>query len=134
MINVINFTHPFTAEQIDQLVTLINQRDANITAEDLNVVNIKVQFDFEADYAEQIKAFVKAIPVPAEELQTIPVVVNLPALASVAGGVLAALHGICGYFPMTIVMKPVDTDMGRKFVISELVSLGRLRDQARTLR
>ena len=128
MITLINFAHPITPEQQEQIQTIVN--------DDVRVIDIKTQLNNDAEFGPQATALVdqavEALDGP-EAIQTTPVVVNLPGLAPAAAAVLAEMHGRMGYFPPVLRLRPVPGPV-RRFEVAEILDLQGLRETARTRR
>jgi len=124
---IVNFSHPFTTDQIAQLVELLHQpveREIEVTT----------QFDHGRPFGEQARALVDAVGLTSEEWQTLPLLVNLPSLNVISALVLAELHGRTGYFLSVIRLRPVEGSMPPRFEVAEMVNLQAAREGARTLR
>jgi len=128
MIHIVNFAHPLTDEQIEKIKELASKADA------IQVINVKVQLDHEADFQEQIRSFVNAVGLNSTQWQNECIVVNLPSLAVVAAGILAELHGRMGYFPPVIRMRPIAGTIPLKFEVAEIVLLQSIRENSRKCR
>ncbi len=63
------------------------------------VRDLPSQVDRSRLLAEVAHALADAAQLIPSEWQTLPLVINLPALAPVAVVLMAELHGRCGYFP-----------------------------------
>ena len=128
MIHLINFAHPITPEQKEQIQAIIN--------DDMRVIDIKTQLDNDAEFGPQAVALVdqtvEALGGP-EAIQATPIIVSLPGLASAAAAVLAELHGRMGYFPPIVRLRPVPGPV-RRFEVTEIIDIQGLREAARTRR
>lgn len=123
---VVNFSHPLSDEQCDQIAELSGQSLAK-------VITVPCQVDVGHETAAQISGVVQSVGLSTDEWQTMPIVVVLPGLSYAAGCVLAEIHGRCGYFP-TIAILVRDEGPVPKFKVSELLSLQKVREAARVLR
>jgi hypothetical protein len=70
----------------------------------------------------------------SEELQTKPILVNLPSLNTIAALLLAELHGRMGYFPPVLRLRPVSGVTPPRFEAAEIINLQEIRDSARKQR
>lgn len=127
MTYLINFSHPITPEQRAQLLRLLN-------ADALEVIDVPTQFDNHQPFAEQTRALLDRAGWTAEQWQTLPVLVNLPALNTIAACLLAELHGRMGYFPPVLRLRPVEGAVPPRFEVAEVINLQAVRDQARQRR
>lgn len=124
---IINFSHPLTPEQLEQLARLTQQPSPQ-------VVTINVQFDTMRPFADQAQALVDQVGLSPAAWQSMPLLVALPALNYGAAAVLAELHGRCGYFPPLIRLRPVPAVIPPRFEVAEIVNLQQIRDEARQSR
>ncbi|MDW8318517.1 MAG: CRISPR-associated protein Csx15 [Anaerolineae bacterium] len=126
---LLNFSHPLTAAQLDQVRALLGRPD-----EPLRLVEIPVQFDVQQPFAPQVQALLAQLPLSSAELQTEPILVNLPSLNYIAALLLAELHGRMGYFPPVVRLRPVAGSVPPRFEVAEVINLQALRDAARRQR
>lgn len=127
---VVNFTHPLTSEQLEQLKAITGQ-------ETERVIDVKAQFDPERPFADQARELVESVGLSPEEWQTLPLLVNLPSLNVIAALVLAEVHGRCGYFPAVLRLKPRRQEGVAgppQFEVAEVLNLQAVREAARTKR
>ncbi|KPL88587.1 CRISPR-associated protein Csx15 [Ardenticatena maritima] len=129
---VLNFSHPITDEQKSQIEALTGQSVERIVA-------INSQIDTEQPLAPQIVAMADACGLSQEEWQTLPLLINPPALNFSAVALLAELHGRMGYFPPVLRLKPVLGPDGQRvvpprFAVAEILNLQAIRDEARARR
>jgi len=68
------------------------------------------------------------------EWQTAPLLINPPALNSIAAALLAELHGRMGYFPPIVRLRPVAGSTPTRYEVAEVINLQEVRDQARRRR
>jgi hypothetical protein len=121
---LLNFSHPITAEQIAQAEGLTGQAVER-------VIDLPTHFDNEESFLPQFAALMAGLLLNAEELQTLPIVVNLPALNFIAGLVLAELHGRMGYFPPILRTRPVPGALPPRYEVVEILNLNQVREAAR---
>ncbi len=124
---LLNFAHPITSEQKDQIEALTGQRIAR-------VIDIPSQIDVQQPLAPQVQAMAEAAGLDPIAWQTEPILINPPALNFSAAALLAHLHGRMGYFPPIVRLRPVAGSLPRRFEVAEILDLQALRDQARATR
>jgi hypothetical protein len=121
---VLNFAHPLTPAQLDQLA---RQLDEPVE----RVIEVPCQVDLAAPLGPQVVALADRCGLSAVEWQSLPLLVNPPSLNFVAVALLAELHGRCGYFPAHLRLRPVEGSVPRRFEVAEVLDLQGLRDAAR---
>jgi hypothetical protein len=124
---VLNFAHPLTPEQQQQIEALAGQPVERVIA-------IDAQIDLARPLVPQVVAMVDRVGFSPEEWQTRPVLVVLPSLSYSAGVLLAELHGRMGYFPPIIRMRGVPGAVPPRFEVAEIISLQDVRVAARARR
>ncbi|MBE3573134.1 MAG: hypothetical protein IMW95_09305 [Moorella humiferrea] len=124
---LLNFSHPFTAEQLQQLEDLTQKRIDR-------VIEIDAQIDPQQPLVPQVAAMADRAGLTAEEWQTLPILVNPPSLNFSAVTLLAELHGRCGYFPAVVRLRPVANSVPPRFEVAEIVNLQAVREEARLRR
>lgn len=124
---LLNFSHPLTSEQIARAEALTGQ-----TVE--RVVDLPVHFDNDQDFEPQLRALSDSIPLSASELQTTPILVNLPALNFITAMLLAELHGRMGYFAPALRLRPLSGSLPPRYEVAEVLNLQNIRDAARKTR
>jgi hypothetical protein len=124
---ILNFSHPLTDQHLQSISDLTHQ-------EIEQVITIPVQFDPQWPFEEQLEALTQSIPFTPEQLQTIPIIVNLPSLNHIAALLLAYLHGIMGHFPAILRMRPVTGSTPPAFEVAEIINLQSIRDKSRISR
>ena len=124
---VLNFSHPLTEEQVGQIRKLIDGEIEEIR-------QIPVFFDNEKPFEEQVKDLIEACNLTPEEWQTRPIIIVPPAFNFIAVTLLAALHGLMGYFPPIVRLKPVPNSTPPKFEIAEIINLQSIREKFREMR
>src|ERR1700682_405697 len=126
MILVLNFSHPLTPAQRNQLATQLGQEP--------EVRTIPVQIDNESPLTEQVTAIADATKLSPEEWQTLPLIINPPGFAPAAMVLLAELHGRIGHFPTLLRLRPVANSIPTIYEVAELLNLQAIREQARRRR
>jgi hypothetical protein len=124
---IVNFSHPLTAEQQAQIEALTGQKVEKMIA-------VPVQFNNEESFLPQLQKLMANLPLTSEELQTKPILVNLPSLNIISALLLAELHGRMGYFPPVLRLRPVSGITPPRFEAAEIINLQNVRDAARTMR
>jgi len=124
---IINFSHPLTQEHIAQIENITGQKVEKVIA-------VKTQFDNARPFAEQVRELVNSIGFSPEEWQTLPIIIHPPALNFIAVTLLAYLHGLMGYFPAAIRLRPVEGSTPPQYEVAEVINLQALRDHARRQR
>jgi len=129
---ILNFAHPLTDEHIQAIEALTGQKIER-------VIVINSQVDTQRPLAPQIAAMADAAGLTPEEWQTLPILINPPALNFSAVTLIAELHGRMGYFPPCIRMRPVVGPDGQRvvpprFEVAEILNLQNVRDKARQKR
>jgi len=123
---ILNFSHPLTAEQREQIETLAGSRIDEVRT-------IAVQIEQSESLTEQIVAIVDGVGLASEEWQTMPLVINPPGYAPAAFVLLAELHGRIGHFPTLVRLRP-KTGPVTSFEVAELLNLQSVREAARRRR
>lgn len=124
---LLNFSHPLTPDQLDQIEAFSGQ-----TVE--RVVEIPCQVDVQRPLVEQATALADGCSLTPVEWQTLPLLINPPALNFIAVTLLAELHGRCGYFPAHVRLRPVKNSSPQRYEIAEILDLQAARDIARKRR
>ena len=124
---VLNFSHPFTDEQLMQ----IEQISGNVIE---NVITLPVQFENAEAFLPQLETLFLQLALSPEKLQTMQILVNLPSLNFISSMVLAELHGRMGYFPPIIRLRSVKNSLPPKYEVAEIINLQNIRDEARKKR
>lgn len=123
--HILNFAYPITDLQLEQINTLLKPQ----TVEE--VYNIPVQFDPTVNFQPQLETLLSAIPLTTEELQSLPLLINLPSLNSIAVMLLTSLHGRMGYFPSILRLRSKPNQTPPIFEVAEIINLQALRDYSR---
>ena len=124
---LINFSHPLTQEQINQVESLTGQAISQ-------VIDQPVQFDNQRQFSEQVNKLLKDLPISSRKLQTEAIIINPPALNFITALLLAELHGRMGYFPAILRLRPVDGSLPTRYETAEILNLQAVRDQSRKRR
>lgn len=124
---ILNYAHPITAAQQEQIVAL--------TGQDIDrLLDIPSQIDQQQPLLPQIVAMADAAGLSPQQWQSEAILVNLPALNFSAAALLAELHGRMGYFPPVLRIRPIAGSLPPRYEVAEILNLQVLRDEARTRR
>ncbi len=124
---ILNYAHPLTAAQREQIVAITGQAVEQ-------VIEINSQIDPQQPLGPQIIAFADAAGLSAHQWQSEAILVNLPSLNYSAAALLAELHGRMGYFPAVLRLRPVAGVVPLRYEVAEILNLQVLRDEARLRR
>jgi hypothetical protein len=124
---LLNFTHPLTPSQLQQVEALSRQKIEIC-------LDIPVQFDPNQSFKAQIQTLVANLPVTPRQWQVEVFLINLPSLAPISALLLADFHGRMGYFPTILRLRTVGSMVPIRFEIAELIDLQSIRDSAREQR
>ena len=124
---LLNFAHPLTADHLQQIEVLSSRKIDR-------VFFIPANIDPGLPLGPQIVALADRAGLSPEEWQTLPLLINPPALNFIAVALLAELHGRCGYFPAHLRMRPVQGSLPQQFEAAEILDLQAQRDGARKRR
>ena len=124
---LLNFSHPLTPAHLAQIEALAGEQVER-------VIDAPTQFDNDHTFAQQVQALVDSVGLTPQQWQTLPLLVNPPALNFIAVTLLAELHGRCGYFPTIMRMRPGPDSTPLRYEVAELVDLQAVRDAARQKR
>lgn len=97
---LINFAHPITPAQLEQVNLALGQPIER-------VIDVVTHLDSEFPLVPQVRALVDSLALDATQWQTLALVFNLPSLNYIAATLVAELHGRMGYFPSIIRLRPV---------------------------
>lgn len=120
---ILNFTHPLTEEQLDQIRALVEH-----PIEDVRT--IRVQIDHVQGLEAQVRALVGAAGLTPEQWQNTPLLINPPGSAPAAVVLLAELYGRTGYFPASLRLVPVEGSAVVRYTVSEVLDLAAVRGRA----
>ncbi len=124
---LINFSHPLSQQQLAQIKAITGQPIQR-------AINAMPQFNEQQPFEPQLAALLDQIELSAEQWQTEPILVVLPALNFIAGALLANLHGRMGYFPHVVRTRPVEGSIPRRFEVAEILDLQAMRAAVRRAR
>lgn len=121
---LVNFSHPFTPKQLQQLEALSGRKIARL-------IEVDAQVDLQKPLAPQIAAMADRAGLTPQEWQTLPIIINPPSLNFSAVTLLAELHGRCGYFLPVMRLRPISGSVPPRFEVAEIVNLQAVREEAR---
>lgn len=123
---IVNFAHPLTSRQLEQLAATIGGPVGEVR-------DVRCQADPALPFDEQAGGLIRSVGWSGNQWQTQRFIVNLPGLAPLAAALLAAIHGVAGYFPAIIRLKSAG-GTPPEFILAEIVDLGMIREKSRMLR
>ena len=123
---ILNYSHPLNAAQLERIEALVGEQPM--------VRDLATHADRARPLAEVARELADAASLSTEEWQTIPLLLNPPALAPLALALIAELHGRSGGFPALINIRPVAESIPTRYEVAELVNLQDLRNKARVRR
>lgn len=124
---IINFSHPLTDLQKEQIETLSGRAITTIHT-------IPCQFDNTQPFAPQVADYVSQVPLTPAGWQTEYLLINPPSYAPATATLIAELHGRMGYFPAIIRTRPVPQSLPPQFEIAEILNLHEVRHASRQKR
>lgn len=124
---VINYSHPLTPEQLQQLEKIAGEKVER-------VIEVDAQIDPQKPLAPQVAAMAERTGLAAKEWQTVPILVNPPSLNISAAVLMAELHGRMGYFPPVLRLRLVRGSLPPRFEVAEIINLQAVREGARAKR
>lgn len=124
---ILNFSHPIPPVQQQQIESLAGQPVEE-------VITVPTHFDNTTAFKPQFETLMASLPLSAEQLQTAPILVNLPSLNFIAAMLLAELHGRMGHFPPVIRTRPLSDQVPMQYEVAEILNLNQLREAARAKR
>lgn len=124
---VLNFSHPLTTEQREQVTTLCGEPIDR-------VIEAPAQFDHAREFIAQATELVESTGLSAAAWQTERLLVVPPSLAAIACLVVAEIHGRAGYFPPLIRISPQAGKVPPVYEVCEILDLAGVRERARLTR
>lgn len=124
---VINFSHPLNKVHLQKIEELAQQKIEQ-------VIEVNSHIDQQKPFVEQIVELVDRVGFTPEKWQTLPFILNPPALNISAVTLLAEVHGRCGYFPAVVRLRPVEGSLPPQFEVAEIINLHQVREEARKRR
>jgi hypothetical protein len=125
-ITLLNFTHAFQDQQIEQLEQKLDCHIEHIWPD------CKVDFDVSEPFQPQVERLVDSLGYTPEEWQDVgSFVISLPGFSEASAVLLAELHGRMGGFPAIVRRcKPTQSDLN-DYVVAEVIDLSGVRGKAR---
>lgn len=127
---ILNFSHPLTPDQLRAIEAMLPLTLSG-EPEEITVRNIPAQFDQQQSFDQQIDALLDACNLTAQEWQSTPLLIVPPALNFIAVALLAELHGLMGYFPDCVRLRPVEGARPPRFEVAEILNLQAFREAGR---
>ena len=124
---LLNFSHPLTAKQAEQVAALAGRPVEGVT-------DIKAQFDLNEPFAPQVVTLVDGLAISPADWQGGVWLVALPSLNYIRAVLLAELHGRMGHFPAILRLRPVPGALVTEFEAAEIINLEAVRQASRTRR
>ena len=124
---ILNFSHPLTAEQRGEIESLVGERIDEVR-------DVATQLDNEKVFEPQVTTLIDSAGLSVEEWQTARLLINPPAYTPATAVLLAELHGLMGYFPAVIRLRPVPDALPPRFETAEIINLQQVRANARARR
>lgn len=124
---LLNFAHPLTAKQLDQIGALAGQAPTQVR-------DVKVQFDVTQPFVAQVITMLDAQTISPAEWQGEGWLIVLPSLNYIAAILLAELHGRMGHFPAIVRLKTAPNSAITEYEVAEIINLESVRQAARTRR
>lgn len=121
---LLNFAHPLTDAQKDQIVALTGQVIERL-------IEVPSQIDVQKPLLPQIVVMANATGLQHWEWKSYDFVVNLPSLNFSAAAMLAELHGRMGYFPPVLRLRPVAGATPPRYEVAEILDLWAQADAAK---
>jgi len=109
---IFNFAHPLTDEQVITIKDI-----AGIS--DVEVRNIKVHFDNDKSFEQQVDELFKRLMDELKEVKQFIIV--LPGMSAIAVLVYARFYDIFGFYPPYVRLAPVAGAIPVKFEVKEIV-------------
>lgn len=118
---VLNFSHPLTDDQLDQIARAFG-------VDDVNFIDIPTHFDTQTAIEPQIVKLIKENGI--DKLTKDMFVVRLPALDAGCAVLLAVFNGLFGFFPNVITFRKKPNAIAATFELWQVVDLQYVRDMA----
>ena len=122
--NIVNFSHPLTGQQLAQIASQVGQVPDT-------VIDVGIQFDVAQAFVPQVVALLDTIDVDTVRWQSETWLVVLPSLNFITAILLAELHGRMGHFPAIVRLRPTTGSVITEYVIEEIIDLEQVRQAAR---
>ncbi len=124
---IINFSHPLTAEQVAQIEGQLGGKVDGIR-------DVRVQFEVDKPFVPQVVALTDSLGITAEQWQSEAWLIVPPSLNFITAILLAELHGRSGRFPTIVRLRPVANALVSTFEVAEIINLDNVRHTARERR
>jgi hypothetical protein len=120
---LLNYAHPLSEAQLAAVATAVGEPP--------EMRELAAHVDRGRPLAEVARELADAAGLSGEGWQTMPLVLNPPALAPVALALLAEIHGRSGGFPALLNVRPVAGSVPTRYEVAEVLNLQALREAAR---
>ena len=124
---LLNFGHPLTHDQLEELEERTGHRVARVVA-------VQCDVDPGQPLTPHVVELADRCNLSTDEWQGTPLLVNPPSLNFVAVALLVELHGRCGYFPAHLRLRPVKGAIPSRYEVAEVLDLQGVREAARRRR
>jgi hypothetical protein len=124
---ILNFAHPLTSRQVDQISEIVGSVPEQVQ-------DVRVQFDLEKSFSQQVVRLLDDLGISTQQWQSGGWLIVLPSLNYGAAVLLAELHGRMGHFPAILRLRPVAGALVTEYDIAEIINLEAIRAEARTRR
>ena len=126
-LTIINFSHPLTEQHQEAIAAMSGHAIGD-------VIECPANFDTEKPFVPQAETLLDSVGFSSTEWQTVPILVNLPALSTIAAVVLAMISGRRGHLPAIVRVKPVRIGVVTAFEVGEVLNLEEIRGSQRNTR
>lgn len=125
--HILNFSHPLTPRQLDQVAALAGSAPEQIQ-------DVRSQFDLEHPFNQQVARLLDGLDISTQQWQSGGWLVVPPSLNYAAAVLLAELHGRMGHFPAILRIRPVAGALVTEYEVAEIINLEQVRAAARSIR
>lgn len=112
-VTVLNFSHPITPEQEEQIRRLVG---------DIEVVTVPFHLDVYRSIPDQVREIVDGIGWDRTEWESRAFIVNAPGMSIGALALIAEIAGRCGYLPAVLFLRRVD-GVPPRFEVAAIIDL-----------
>lgn len=120
---ILNFSHPLTRDQLQTVAAQIGM--------DVTECQVSVHVGPDESMEQASTRLLADCGLNSEAWQGQPLLTVLPGLSALAGCLIAGMHGLSGYFPAIIVVRPNQNGISGLFSVTEIVNLQAYRLQMR---
>ena len=123
---IFNFSHALTGDQITQIQSQVKDQ--------INEIIIPIHFNQDKSFLQQVGKQIDYKMIVKYARRQNGLLIIPPALGVITCLLLAKLHGLLGYFPSIVRLRPVDQGLFQDYQVAEIINLQTLRDQSRKKR